>query len=468
MKQLDDIIYKNIANDMSSALVVLNTGGYVQYFNPVAGEILGLSAEDCTEKPFVQYFFLYETNDQLIQLILDAVYEKNRMQEGIVPFEREGGIFVLRVKTSYLFENGKHIGIICMMDDITELYDLKDAVKAMNQIKRLNDSLSLRNRLIEETFGRFLSDTIVKQLLETEDGLKLGGKKRRVSVLMSDLRGFTALSEQMSPEHLIRMLNHYLGTMTEIIQDCRGTIIEFIGDGIMALFSAPEEYPDHAEKAVVAAVRMQVAMKDVNRWNQKEGYPKLEMGIGIHTGDAVIGNIGSEQRTKYGAVGNNINLAGRIESYTVGGQILISEDVLEAAGTEIMTGETQVIRPKGVGRPVTIYEVTGLGDPYHLSVQTEREEISWKSVKALPVSFMKLSGKMKEGELLTGWIRKVSDTGMVLKTGAELARYDNLCLEAGGELYVKVIGKSEQGEALLRFTSVPVGFENWKRKLTEV
>ncbi|HEY9072755.1 MAG TPA: response regulator, partial [Desulfobaccales bacterium] len=205
------------------------------------------------------------------------------------------------------------------------LRDLK--VKQQRQLTELNASLELRNRFIRQTFGSYLSDEIVDTILQ-KGGLKIGGEKRRATILMADLRGFTSISERLPAEDVVAMINIYLETMTEIIQKYQGTIDEFIGDGILVIFGAPILRPDDALRAVACAVEMQLAMTSVNDRNRQAGYPEAALGVGINTGEVVMGNIGSKKRIKYAVVGRAVNLTGRIESYTLGGQIFISESTL--------------------------------------------------------------------------------------------------------------------------------------------
>ncbi len=197
--------------------------------------------------------------------------------------------------------------------------------RAKEQIEQLAEQLELRNRFIRETFGRYLSDEVVASLLDSPTGLQLGGEMRKVTLLMSDLRGFTSLSKRLAPEQVLAILNHYLGTMVKVIMECQGTINEFMGDAIFVIFGAPMSREDDAEWAVACAVGMQLAMASVNEQNRHEGLPDVEMGIGVHTGEVVVGNIGSPKRMKYGVVGSDVDLTFHIQSYTIGGQILISE-----------------------------------------------------------------------------------------------------------------------------------------------
>src|SRR5919199_53781 len=150
--------------------------------------------------------------------------------------------------------------------------------------------------------------------------------------LMSDLRGFTSLMGCLAPEQVVTIINRYLSAMVDVILQYEGSINEFIGDAIFVIFGAPLWRPDHAQRAVACAVAMQLAMVSVNAQNRSDGLPEVEMGIGVNTGEVVVGNLGSHKRTKYGVVGTHVNLTARIESYTVGGQILISATTLQEAG----------------------------------------------------------------------------------------------------------------------------------------
>ena len=175
------------------------------------------------------------------------------------------------------------------------LRDLK--VAQQRQLTELNAALELRNRFIRQTFGSYLSDEIVDAILE-KGGLKIGGEKRRATILMADLRGFTSLSERLAAEDVVAMINIYLETMTEIIQKYQGTIDEFIGDGILVIFGAPILRPDDPQRAVACAVEMQLAMTSVNERNRQAGYPEVALGIGINTGEVVMGNIGSQEENQ--------------------------------------------------------------------------------------------------------------------------------------------------------------------------
>ncbi|MDP6931880.1 MAG: adenylate/guanylate cyclase domain-containing protein, partial [Myxococcota bacterium] len=195
--------------------------------------------------------------------------------------------------------------------------DVQFPVQSSDELGALNQAMAemvegIREReIIQEAFGRYVDPDVAAEILREPGAMELGGAERTVTVLMSDLRGFTSLSGRLGPREMVVALNRYLDRMTEVILDHGGTINEFIGDAILVLFGAPREQEDQAERAVRCALAMQAELQVLNREMAAEQRPPLEMGIGIHTGSAVVGNIGGTRRVKYGVVGEAVNLASR-------------------------------------------------------------------------------------------------------------------------------------------------------------
>jgi adenylate cyclase len=226
--------------------------------------------------------------------------------------------------------------------------------------EQLRQQLERNEKFIRATFGRYLSDEIVTDILERPEGLQLGGDLCRVSILMSDIRGFTSLSEHLAPSQVVSMLNRYLGKMTDIIMAHHGTIDEFVGDAILAVFGAPLHRDDDPDRAVMCALAMQEAMQEINDLNAADGLPAISTGIAINTGDVIAGNIGSERRSKYGFVGHPMNVTSRIEDYCAGGEILISDSTLSVLHREYTRGRSQDINVKGIEETILIHAITGL------------------------------------------------------------------------------------------------------------
>jgi adenylate cyclase len=223
---------------------------------------------------------------------------------------------------------------------------------------------ALRDRdFIRATFGRYVSPELAERALRDRQTLRLGGELREVTMLMSDLRGFSELSESLGPAAMIELLNSYFGAMTPVIVAHGGVIDEIIGDAIFVLFGAPFGRPDDAERAVRCAWTMQEALTAFNDANRPRGLPELAMGIGLHVGTVVAGNIGSPERVKYGVVGPAVNLLARIQTLTAGGEILVSDALYARVTALAEVGPGRVERVKGASEPVTVHRLLGLVAP---------------------------------------------------------------------------------------------------------
>ena len=333
------------------------------------------------------------------------------------------------------------------------------AVK-IDEVEALVVDLELRNGFIREVFGRYITDDVVNTLLASPAGLQLGGEKRKITILISDVRGFSSLCERLTPEQVVAILNIYLGGMAEVIELFRGSINEFIGDAILAVFGAPIAAEDTAERAVACALGMQLAMDEVNATLRAQGLPALEMGIGVHTGEVVVGNIGSRKRAKYGVVGSHVNLTSRIETYTVGGQVLISETTAGELGDRLRTRQSFQVQPKGAREALTIYDVVGITGTYELTlpeVQAVRRTLD----PGVAVHFTVLSGKDASGEAHPAVLVGLDDRGEAELRGTPVpALLANIKLGLDGftdeSVYAKVLDVSpEQDSFRVRLAAVP-------------
>jgi len=203
----------------------------------------------------------------------------------------------------------------------------------------------------------------VRQLLADPTAVRLGGETRQISVIFADIRNFTSLAEQLSPDAVVRTLNHYLGILTAAIWQEEGTLTMFIGDALMAIFNAPLPQPDHAARAVRAACAMREALERANE-QTLVGQAPVQYGIGVHTGPALVGNIGSSERLQnYTAIGDTVNIAQRLQSNATANHILISADTCAAAGTAILVAQLDPITVKGRTQPLPVYQLDGLREP---------------------------------------------------------------------------------------------------------
>jgi adenylate cyclase len=216
-----------------------------------------------------------------------------------------------------------------------------------------------QRKWVTEIFGKYVSDSVAKEILAktTREAIHLRGNRREITTLFADIRGFTRISEKLKPEEVVAMLNHYLTGMTDVVFANGGTVDKYIGDAIMAVWNAPLEQTEHALFAVKAALAMQAAATELAK---KAHIPAVKYGIGINTGPAVVGSIGSERRLDYTVIGDSVNLASRLCGQAGPGQVLIGENTYELVKDSIDAKRLEKIKVKGKEEAVVVYEVLGL------------------------------------------------------------------------------------------------------------
>ena len=316
--------------------------------------------------------------------------------------------------------------------------------------------------MLKKMFGRYLSTEVMNSLIENPSTLELGGERRNVTIMMTDLRGFTAIAERLEPEKVVQMLNLYFEVMVDVLLKYNATINEIIGDALLVVFGAPQEMQDRAQRAVACAISMQNAMAKVNEENRAQGLPELEMGIGINDTEVIVGNIGSSKRSKYTVVGSGVNTTSRIESYSVGGQILISDSVRKQAGERLRIDEQREVIPKGSDAPIKIYEVGGIGAPYNLALE-EKGQILVALGRKVPLLYTVLDGKDVGKIQLRGLARCLSRKGVEIELKEPLKLLTNIKMNLGDvpeelackDFYGKVIESTSKDHCryFVRFTS---------------
>lgn len=318
-----------------------------------------------------------------------------------------------------------------------------------------------------------LSDTGVRQslhrrlasLVEEVTGLQVGSQTLEVTVLLSDLRGFSVITESYPALEVVDMLNRYLDQMCAIIYRHGGTVDKFMGDSIMALFGAPVSRPDPITLAIRCAVEMQIAMDSFNKENQGLGLPTLYMGIGINTGEVVAGKIGSDLHSEYTVIGEEVTLASRIEAYTLRGQILISHETYSRVKDLVRVADPIHVSVKGRREPMPLYELLELGAPYNIKVPEREARRSLRVEVNIPFTFQICEGKVVYPETHEGRILNISTGGMFAATFDEVEPYFNMKFkpaftalgESSDDIYGKILRvKKEAGlyEMNVEFTAV--------------
>jgi adenylate cyclase len=221
---------------------------------------------------------------------------------------------------------------------------------------------SREKRWLRQAFGRYVSDSLVDAIITNPERLQLGGEEVEATVLFADLVGFSSMAENTAPKELIRLLNEYFSSMTEIILTHQGTVDKFIGDAVMAFWGAPLPIADHAVLACHAALEMQAAMRPLQQFWESQGFPPIASRIGLHTGPVVAGNIGSKKRFNYTVMGDTVNLAARLEHANkfYGTEIMLSEATYRRLGNTFLIRELDQVQVQGRAQPVTVYELVGV------------------------------------------------------------------------------------------------------------
>ena len=341
---------------------------------------------------------------------------------------------------------------------------VKDKETLSTLLSRTSEDLEKSSELIKNMFGRYLSTEVMNSLLEDPTALSLGGERRKVTIMMTDLRGFTALSDRLNPEQVVQMLNSYFEVMVDVVLQYHGTINEIIGDALLVIFGAPQEMPDRAQRAIACAIEMQNAMAKVNERNREHGLPELEMGIGLNETEVIVGNVGSTKRSKYAVVGSGVNMTSRIESYTVGGQILISETVRQEAGDVLRIDAQRDVLPKGSETPLRIYEVGGIAGRFKIALEA-KEIILFTLARQIQIRYTVIEGKDIGKNDLPGSVVRLAKNCAVISMGDAVDVMTNIKMNladvdenlSAKDFYGKVVRKTgENGKNHeVHFTSVP-------------
>ncbi len=327
---------------------------------------------------------------------------------------------------------------------------------AAKEIKRLNEQLEARNALLHQILGKYFSDEVVDVILEQPKGAAIGGEKRILAVMMADLRGFTALSERLSADMVVAMLNHYLEEMTEVILKYGGTIIEFIGDAILTVFGAPLVTEYAMDDAIAAAIEMQNRMESVNQYNADHGYPEIEVGVGIHAGEAFIGNIGSEQFMRYNVIGQVVNICSRIQTYSIGGQVLVSEQAKQYLHGEWELYKDFEISMKGIHERLRVCDVKAITGWHQVTIAEKETEKLFELEKPLAARLYLMQGKSVIKASIKGEIEGLSQHRIRIicrkESAQEFELYQDMEILVGDENAYAKIMKIEDSILQLHFT----------------
>ena len=320
---------ENIMSSITTGIIEVNLFGEIEFVNKEALRLLNREEEEVIGN---HYMIIFEKNDQLLELIQKVESEQERV------FENEFELKSIRRKIS--------VNLSCspVFDEKTSFSGI---VIALDDLSKINK--------VKSTFKKYVSKNIVDKLLENEDSLNLGGTESEITILFSDIRGFTSMSEKLSPTEIVKLLNKYFKSMIDVVFKYNGTLDKIVGDELMVLYGVPLKGEDDTDNAVKTAIKMFQALDKFNEKIVKEGYKPFKIGIGINKGKAVSGNIGSEQQMNYTVIGDTINLGARLCSHAKSGEILISSSVKGIISNDYPFKKIPSIEVKGKSKPIDVW-----------------------------------------------------------------------------------------------------------------
>ncbi|WP_017716136.1 GAF domain-containing protein [Kamptonema formosum] len=344
--QQQEQLQRDILRSLSNGVLSADAAGRITAANLSAKRLLGLSEGDCLEGQSILDVIRLKGGDfpTWVQAALAGCDEKSRQQyypdQTLVPGSGcESHSVHLSINSIAGASGAQNVGgVLVVMDDISD------------------------EKRIKNTMYRYMTQELAEQLIQSGDAAKLGGDRKEVSILFSDIRGYTKLVESMQAEEVVSMLNEYFSAMVEPIFKYKGTLDKYIGDAIMGVFGSPVPLEDHPWKAVQTALEMRASLAEFNARRLADQKLPIRIGIGIHSGAAISGNIGHARRMEFTVIGDDVNLASRLEGTTklYGCDIAISGSTYQCCGDMLWVRELDIVRVKGKNQPVSIYELVGL------------------------------------------------------------------------------------------------------------
>ena len=320
---------ENIMSSITTGIIEVNLFGEIEFANKEALRLLNKEEEEVIGN---HYLIIFEKNDQLLELIQKVESEQERVFENEFELKSKRKKISVNLSCSPVFDEQKSFsGIVIALDDLSKI----------NKVK--------------STFKKYVSKNIVDKLLENEDSLNLGGTESDITILFSDIRGFTSMSEKLSPTEIVKLLNKYFKSMIDVVFKYNGTLDKIVGDELMVLYGVPLKSEDDTDNAVKTAIKMFQSLDKFNEVIIKEGYKPFKIGIGINKGKAVSGNIGSEQQMNYTVIGDTINLGARLCSHAKSGEILISSSVKDVISDDYAFKKIPSIEVKGKSKPIEVW-----------------------------------------------------------------------------------------------------------------
>jgi len=324
---------KSVMDSIHAAVITTNLFGEVDTVNQAARNLLCRIDHELIGNHFE---IIFERDTIFLEMLRTVEQESATIKESNYQLQMGDGNVLVNLTVSPLIDDAKRIiGMVIAMEDISDL----DKVRS--------------------TFKKYVSKQIVDQILQYQDQLDLGGQELEVTTLFSDIRGFTSMSERLTPMEVVNTLNEYFDIMIEVIFKYNGTLDKIIGDALMVIYGAPIGAEDDAERALRTAIEMQQKLAELNHVRHQRGQDPLHIGIGLNTGKAVAGNIGSKEQMNYTVIGDAVNLSARLCSHAAAGQVIVSDAVFSElkSNPDFSFKKLDPIQVKGKADKIAIYDV---------------------------------------------------------------------------------------------------------------
>ncbi len=316
----------SIMSSISTGIIKINMLGEIEYINESASSIFKVDSKSIINN---HYAILFHNNQEILDILERAENSSHIFyEENLKINTNENNIGAVNLTISPVFDDGINSGMVVTLEDLSNI----------NKVK--------------STFKKYVSESIVDELLLNEDSLELGGVQKDVCVLFADIRGFTSMSENLEPEKVVSLLNNYFQKMINVVFKNNGTLDKIIGDELMVLYGVPISYENDNQNAVNTAIEMFKELKVFNEKIKDEGLPEISIGIGINFGKVISGNIGSDQQMNYTVIGDNVNIAARLCSVAKPGEIIISDSVYNKLNTSSGFNLNKPLNLKGKSKPI--------------------------------------------------------------------------------------------------------------------
>ncbi len=346
LRSMRDYLDSTMAS-IATGVLTLDREGKIISLNRAVERIFRVAASDAVGKRYEDVLpILHGAELPLLLARLWSQSAQHLVRDAIAHVAGRGRVH-LTIHLSPMRSENEMVGVAVVLEDLTEQARLEMERRAQEQ----------ETRRVRDTFEHYVAPTVVQSLLTDPRRIELGGERQRITVMFADMHGFTPLSEQLPPEELVKVLNGYLSLAYQVILRYEGTVDKFMGDGVMAIFNAPLEQPDHAWRAACAALALQHETAEYAA--RLPGPQRLAFRTGIHTGDAIVGNIGARELMNYTAIGDAVNVAKRLQENAEVGQILISRNTYAMIEQRVVVQPRETLLVKGRAAPVEVLELTG-------------------------------------------------------------------------------------------------------------